>query len=294
MNASTPMRRCRCHHATKRVFQKLFIPSRYGDCLKGIRRKRVKSSSTRWRGSHVPIVLRLFNHVHHVVLYLIVNNAQTRLTGKPTYADRPAQTRRPADQINRRRELVLSPAFITRPQEPSTTMSYASGPEVGETQVNSGPSSAQPQQANGNSSESKLNLNLDSHLSSMRSSVPDLQHFGGGGDNTLASVSANASPSHHDTATSILQAQAQGQATPGSASSIHGGGGDLSALHPAIEELKDSKGQPFSRSPELRVSHKLAERKRRKEMKDMFDELKDLLPSERASKWSKWEILSKG
>jgi hypothetical protein len=73
-----------------------------------------------------------------------------------------------------------------------------------------------------------------------------------------------------------------------------------SLQHKQLVDIQDSRqgspngSQPYSRTPELRVSHKLAERKRRTEMKDLFDNLRDLMPQDRGPKASKWEILSKG
>lgn len=70
--------------------------------------------------------------------------------------------------------------------------------------------------------------------------------------------------------------------------------------HKQLDDLQAETGsintgsQPYSRTPELRISHKLAERKRRTEMKELFEQLRDLMPQERGSKASKWEILTKG
>jgi hypothetical protein len=133
-------------------------------------------------------------------------------------------------------------------------------------------------------------MDLDSHLSSIRSSGADLQF----GEDTLASAADSPSQQHHDTASILHQAAAAASASA-SASDSGQGQGQGQAMNPHLEGLKDGeKASPFSRSPELKVHHKLAERRRRLEMRNMFEELRLMLPAERGSKWSKWEILSKG
>ncbi|PIA19182.1 bHLH transcription factor-like protein, partial [Coemansia reversa NRRL 1564] len=46
-------------------------------------------------------------------------------------------------------------------------------------------------------------------------------------------------------------------------------------------------------SAKIRTIHKLAERRRRREMKNLFDTLRRCLPIDKTIRLSKWEVLKK-
>lgn len=99
----------------------------------------------------------------------------------------------------------------------------------------------------------------------------------------------------HSGPTRILRSRSRPPSRQNTGSGPSSGQEDLVSAPSPNASSKSAKdgATPYSRSPELRVSHKLAERKRRKEMKELFDDLRDQLPADRGMKASKWEILTK-
>ncbi|KAK9461482.1 uncharacterized protein V1516DRAFT_676097 [Lipomyces oligophaga] len=57
--------------------------------------------------------------------------------------------------------------------------------------------------------------------------------------------------------------------------------------------MSSSSHFTYQRSPEMRQTHKIAERRRRRDMSALYDDLKEIFPDEKGTKSSKQDILTR-